>query len=170
MSVRTPNIAIRGIRGKGIPSNFLIGRIAKGVGPPQLLDLTALRGFGVGGANEAIAASKVAGFGFFVEGRPTDAQFIGQGVWSKDITFHGADPDDVVTAISVATGTPAFLMKSAALITLGAITFTTPGLGVVSWVTDPYTHPAGTPMLLYAPTPQDATLGSVTGKVIGYTP
>jgi hypothetical protein len=110
-----------------------------------------------------------AGFTFQVNGLPTDNEFVGQGSWSRDITFRNGDANNAVTSLTAATGTPQFRMLSQALTSLGHIAWTAGGVvGTVTWDIDPYIHPAGALMLLYCPHPQDANLASINGRVVGY--
>lgn len=165
------NILIPGLRSKtGVPGGsrgVLIGR-RSAFGPLQLLTDDMLRGMGLKAPSNNQLAHQ-AGFTFSTDGIPGDNQFVGSGAWSKDIHFHNSDPNNVVTALSGATGTPSFRMLDASFAQLGTVQFTTPLIGIVTWASDPYIHPAGTIMQLYAPTPADATLGRVHGRVVGYT-
>jgi hypothetical protein len=162
-----PNIRIRGVR-LTVPPGYVIGRSSPGRGPVQLLDVRNLGRIGVAG--QAALAVTHAGFGFTAEGLFADNEFLGQAVWGKDVTFTSADTDSFLVAGLAATSTAAFRFYSSALVLLGTYTVAAAGAhGVLSWITDPYTHPAGTPMLVYAPTPNDATLGNVNAIVSGKT-
>lgn len=167
---RPPNIRIPGLnRGVGVPGGSrgkLIGRLAAR-GPAQLLDAFQLRQMGIARPSNNQLANE-AGFTFSTDGIPADNQFVGRGVWARDIHFHNSDPNNTVTAVSPATGTPSFRMLTDALAVLGTIQFTSPLTAVVTWASDPYIHPAGAGLNLYAPTPQDATLGRIFGRVVGY--
>lgn len=169
--MRPPNIRIPGLNtGVGVPGGSrgrLIGRVG-GRGPAQLLGDATLRGMGLKApSNNQLA--HMAGFTFSTDGVPGNNQFIGRGVWTRDLHFHNSDPNNGVVAASGATGTPSFRMLTDGFVVLGTIQFTAPFAAVVVWVSDPYTHPAGVGLNLYAPTPADASLGRVSGRVVGYT-
>lgn len=169
--MRPPNIRVPGLSSKlGVPGGVrgkLLGRMSAR-GPVQLLDDLALRQMGLKAPSNNQAAHE-AGFTFSTDGLPGNNQFIGRGTWSKAISFHNSDPNNSVTALSSATGTPSFRMLDDALVLLGTIQFTAPLIAVVTWLSDPYIHPVGAGLNLYAPTPADATLGRVSGRVVGYT-
>ena len=169
---KPPKYQIPGTRrGAGIPPGYLVGRLpAAGKGPAQLLNVQQLLRFGINSTKTGHGTQALqAGFTFSVQGKPTNNEFVGQGVWSQDITFHNDDGNNVVTALSAATGTPAFRMLTSGLVLLGQIEFAAGSkLGTVVWQTDPYVHPAGAEMLLYCPNTADATLASVAGRVVGY--
>ncbi len=167
---RPSNIKIPGLSSKtGVQARggiVLVGRVG-GLGALQILTDEQLRAAGVKTPSNNSLAHQ-AGFTFSTDGIPADNQFIGRGVWSRDIHFHNSDANNVVTALSGATGTPSFRMLTDGLVQLGTIQFTTPTRAVVTWASDPYIHIAGQGMLLYAPTPADTTLGRVSGRVVGY--
>lgn len=168
---KPPNIKVPGLVSKvGVPggvAGILLGRLSAR-GPVQVLTPAMQRQLGIRAPSNNQLAHE-AGFTFSTDGIPANNQFIGRGVWSKDLHFHNADPNNAVTALFGATGTPSFRMLTDALVLLGSIQFTTPTAAVVTWVSDPYIHPAGVALNLYAPTPADATLGRVNGRVVGYT-
>lgn len=167
---RPPNIRIPGLNaGVGVPGGArgkLIGRLA-GRGPAQLLDGFQLRQMGIQRPSNNQLANE-AGFTFSTDGIPAINQFIGRGVWTRDIHFHNSDPNNSVTALSGATGTPSFRMLTDALAVLGTIQFTAPTVAVVVWASDPYIHVAGQGLNLWAPTPADGSLGRISGRVVGY--
>ena len=170
-SGRLPNrIGIPGLRTKtGVPGGArgtLLGR-RSAFGPVELLTFDMLEAMGIKAKSNNQIVNQ-AGFNFSTDGRPTDNQFVGRGTWSRDIHFHNSDPNNVVTAVSGATGTPSFRMLLDDLTSLGTIQFTSPTVAVVTWNSDPYIHPATVGLNLYAPTPQDATLARVSGRVVGY--
>jgi hypothetical protein len=109
-----------------------------------------------------------AGFTFNFNGLPLDNQLLGLGFWARDITFHNSDARNIAKALLASTSTASLRMLSGTLTPLGTIDFTSSINGVVNWATDPYTHPAGEGLLLYAPTPNDASLASFAGRVVGY--
>lgn len=167
---RPPNIRIPGLNaGVGVPGGSrgrLIGRFSAR-GPAQLLGPIQLQAMGIKAPSNNQLAN-TAGFTFSTDGAPGANQFIGRGTWSRDLHFHNSDPNDLVTALVGATGTPSFRMLTDALVQLGTIQFTTPTKAVVVWASDPYIHPAGVGLQLYAPLSADATLARVSGRVVGY--
>lgn len=171
MTGKPPRILIPGLRTKtGVQPGpgILVGRPRGGRGQLQLLRPQDLLGMGITRPGNKTDLHE-AGFTFQVNGVPSDNEFVGQGSWSKDITFRNSDPNNSVKSLIAATGTPQFRMLTQALGSLGHIAFTAGGTtGTVVWDTDPYIHPAGQLMLLYCPTTHDATLASINGRVVGY--
>lgn len=168
---RPPNIRIPGLQSRpgvaGGSQGVLIGRLS-GRGPLQILTPQLQRQMGIRApSNNQIA--HIAGFTFNVNGLPGANEKVGQGAWSKTLTFHNDDPNNVVVANIGASGTPSFHMVNAnTLAVLGQIQFVVPKVGEVLWLSDPYIHPAGVPMALYCPNPADATLAQISGRVVGY--
>ena len=167
---RPPNILIPGLRTRpgisGGTGGVLLGRMSAR-GPVQLLNAQQQRQLGIRAPSNNQLAHQ-AGFTFSVGGIPANNEFVGQGSWSRALTFHNSDPNNSVLALSGATGTPSMRMLLADLSEVGSIQFLTPTVGTVVWTSDPYIHPAGVPLLLYCPTPADATLGQISGRVVGY--
>ncbi len=163
---KPPNVIVRGLRSPGIQSGYLLGRIGSGRGPVQLLRSSQLKSIGVASTGAVQAATSAAGFGFFDGGHLLDHELLGTAVFSRDILFVSPDASDVVTALIASTGTAVFTMV-VGVTTVGTITFTSSTTGVVAWTGGAYTLPHGTPIQLFAPTPADATLASVSGIVSG---
>lgn len=128
-------------------------------------------------ANQATAAAQAAeaaaqaiinartGFGFFDGGHLADHELLGAAVFSHNVKFTSPNAGNVVTALVGATGSPTFTMVVSG-VTVGTITMAGT-VGTVAWSGGSYTLTAGTPISLFAPTPADATLASVSGIVIG---
>lgn len=168
-----PRIKGRGQRGMSIPKGYLLGRISRGAGDAELLNLRDLRAFGVGGTNEAVAALlQAAGFRFYIQGLMSDGELIGAGTWVREVTFTDGDSDTSVFSAVAATA-PATIKIMAPDIygipqQVGSIIFGAGGtIGVVSWVSGSYTNPAGRVMSLVAPSPADVSLADITGLVTG---
>lgn len=162
-----PVVRVRGVR-VAIPKGYVLGRASTGIGAVELLDTRRLRQIGVASAASTADAPLKQGFGFSAEGLLLNNEFLGSAVWPQDVIFTADNPASVLNALMPATSDASFQFLSSSLDLLG--TYTVPAgetTGVLSWVTDPYTHPAGTPMLVYAPTPNDASLGSISASVLG---
>lgn len=163
---KPPNIIMAGLRGS-IPPGYLLGRKAGGVGPVQLIS-----------PDEAVAAGLVprptppppVGFGFTVDGLMSDHELIGSGVFSRDIEFSGGgNTGTTISCLLPATSSAAFTIiatLSGVPTQIGTITFAPGALSGVVAFTDTVL-PAGSPLTVYAPTPADATLGTVTATVTG---
>lgn len=169
--MKPPRIVIPGLnRGIGVQPGpgVLVGRPRGGKGALQLLRQEDLKRMGLV-TRRSISQQNQAGFTFQVNGVPSDNEFVGQGSWGKDVTFHNGDANNHVVSLTAAAGTPAMRMLASDLSDLGTITWAAGGFeGTVAWVTDPYVHPAGALMLLYCPTPADANLSGMSGRVVGY--
>jgi hypothetical protein len=153
-------------------SGFILGRGSPGVGPVELLDLQALRQFGIASkADAAAGGSTLHGFGFSISGRPSAGQVIGIAVFPNDITFVSEDPNDVVTSTVAATSSAAFSVQaliSGVFTEVGQITWGAAGkTGTVTFDGGQYLLSAGTQLKLVAPNPQDTTLSDIAGKVVG---
>ncbi len=110
------------------------------------------------------------GFGFEVLGALTDNEQLGFASWPVDVTFTGLDPDSYLNAFptSPATADAVFRIVDDTLTLLGSVTVLAgQTTGTLAWVTDPYIHPADTFLLVFGPTPADATLGNVNALVVG---
>lgn len=167
-----PKYQIPGLRrGAGIPAGYLVGRLPHaGKGPAQLLTVQQLAKFGGPLRPSASVLGNQAGFTFSVTGLPKANEFVGQGSWSKQLTFHNGDPNNSVNALVPATSTAVMRIMNAALAEIGTITFAAgSAAGVVAWITDPFVIPAGQLVLLYCPLTADATLANISGRVVGYT-
>ncbi len=170
MSNQPIDIRIRGARAS-IPTGKLLGRIGTGVGEIQLLDLSHLRSMGVATTADIANNVKQPGFGFFAGGLLLNNEFLGVAVFSVDVTFTSGDPDAIITCLTAATNTAVFnlLAVIAGVPTnVGTITFA-PGAfkATIAWSGGSYTLPAATQLRLYAPTPNDVTLGDISGLVVG---
>lgn len=169
MTGKPPRILIPGLGSKvGVQPGpgIIVGRARGGKGALQLLRAQDLMAMGITRPANRTDLHE-AGFNFGVNGIPTANEFVGQGSWSRDVTFHNDDPNNSVKALLGAAGTPEMHMLTQSLGSLGRITFTGQH-GVVAWDTDPYIHPAGDLMLLYCPNPADTSLGNFSGRVVGY--
>lgn len=156
---------------QAVPSGYVLGRVSKGVGPAELIDLRGLTQLGVASAAAAAAGSTSHGFGFSIIGRPTSGEIIGVGVWPGQMTFTSADPGDVVTSQIAATGSAVFQMQaivSGVFTQVGTITFSAGDTtGAVAWGSGSYQLAANAQLRLVAPAAADATLANISGKVIG---
>ncbi len=163
--IRIPGLTARpGVQGGS--RGVVVGRMT-GRGPLQLLGPTQQQQLGIRARSNNQIANE-AGFTFSVTGIPSSNLFVGQGSWSKNLSFQSDDPNNSVVALIPATGTPSFRILNSSLVELGTIQFTATTKGIVTWLANPYIHPAGALMLLYCPDPADATLGNVSGRVAGY--
>ncbi len=110
------------------------------------------------------------GFGFEVLGLLTDNEHLGFASWPVDVVFAGSNPDSYLNAFTAtpATADAVFRFLSDTLTLLGTFTVLAgQTTGTLAWVTDPYIHPADTFLLVFGPTPADATLGNVNALVVG---
>lgn len=159
-----PRIKMRGNR-TPIPTGYLVGRVSSGRGDQELINLQSLRQMGIATHQDVAASVNPAGFGFFAGGHLADHELLGAAVFARPVQFVSPDPANVVTSLVGATGAAAFTMVVGGL-TVGTITMAGT-VGTVAWSGGNYTLAAGTPMSLFAPTPADATLASVSGIVTG---
>lgn len=166
MSLKPPNILIRGLRGKGVPPGYILGRVGRGNGLVQLLRPQQLQSLGIATAGSVAAANAGAGFGCFVGGLPAAHALIGVAQFPHEVTFQDGLDGNTWTATGAATGSPAFTFVVGG-VTVGQATFAA-GLGTVAWTGAQYVLAANTPMQVFAPTPQDATLSTVNGLVTGF--
>lgn len=155
-----------------VPAGYILGRLpGTGDGPAQLLNLRDLTAFGVASASAAGPAAHDAGFGFNDGGLLGAGEYLGAGTWAHDVTFQNGNPGTSVTSLVPANANATFNIQTyiaGILTTVGTIEFlagTT--VGVVTWLSPPVTIPAGVQIKLFAPSPADSTLASVTGIVVG---
>lgn len=164
---KPPNKTLRGIR-DSIPPGYLLGRVSKGVGPVELISSGQAQAAGI---VPTPSPPSPVGFGFTVDGLMTDHQLIGSGVFSRDVNFSGAgNTGTSVKNILAATSSAAFTIYatlSGVPTLIGTITFA-PGafVGVVNFPSAVLV-PAGSAITLYAPTPADPTLGTITATITG---
>jgi hypothetical protein len=118
---------------------------------------------GAGGSGGAF------GFGFSAGGVLIDGEILGFGLFPSDRTFTTGDPSTKVESEAAATGSSVFNVQTyvaGVRTTVGTITFAaSAAVGTVAWTSSPYTLPAFTIIELHAPSPADATLSWVTGRV-----
>lgn len=168
---RPPNIRIQGTRSKGYPAGYIVGRTDGGSGDLQLLGPRELRALGLASQSELNTRTSRAGFGFYAGGVLLDGETLGSAVFPFPVTFSDGNVDTSVAAVSPPTSTATFKMRvpvAGILIQIGQIVFTAGSpLGIVTWTGGLYVLPANTPISLVAPSPNDATLASVTGTVTG---
>lgn len=173
MSVKPPNIRVRGLRAKGIPPGYILGRSSQGKGDVELLNLGQLRKFGVSTKGSAVHSVSRAGFGFNAQGLLNPGEVIGAGVWGFDITFSDTDDQTLATALIPASVARDFtfigLDPSNIPSVVGGIHFAV-GVpaGVVSWVGGSFLNLAGKPLQVVAPAVADASLADVTAIVSGF--
>jgi|SRR5665213_2099854 len=157
-------------QGRNIPGGYILGR-TRGArsGAVQLLDLQNLAAMGVGTVAGQTAASSRAGFGFSAGGTLKSGELLGTGVWARAVTFGTGSYS--ITSLIPAHASATFILKAiiAGVPTqVGSFVFAAGGKSAtLTWSPTPYTNPAGTPLQLIAPTPNDANLASLTGIVNG---
>lgn len=170
-----PKIRLRGIR-LPIPAGYIVGRSSRGTGDAELLNLRQLRLLGVGtrGGSPVTppppAPPEQIGFGFEAEGLFLANEFLGFVSWPAPVSFSATNPNSYLRAYPTtpATADAEFRITDLMLVTLGLITVPAgSSIGTVSWVAEPYTHPADEPLLVFAPLVQDATLGNVNALIAG---
>ena len=118
-------------------------------------------------ANEALAESREAGFGFFTTGLYANNELLGQGVFTAAITF----PLESLPSVAIAT-VPAAATSALRLVVggteVGTITFAMGATAAtIAWSSPPYTLPADTPIQLFAPLIADTQLSGVNGLLLG---
>lgn len=152
--------------------------------PPEMVGITLYFRFPVAGADLSTTTTytynpsglfdfyqPAAGFGINETGLvSSDPLLLGTALWSKDVTFDDADPGTHFTIESAPTSSAAYTMKNGSGAVVGTITIPAGDHGagrVAAWTGSPYKHPAGEPMKVYRPSPDDATLGGVSAIVTG---
>ena len=158
-----------------MPGGYLLGRVSNGKrpGPVQLLDLNALTSIGVGTSAGQQTGGNKAGFGFFAGGQMQSGELLGTGQWTHPTYF--ADSYSISATVG-ATALATLILKAVIAGTptvVGQITFPArtgvPAdlIGTLTWSGGTYTLPGNTPLQLYAPVPNDATLAGLSGTVNG---
>lgn len=160
-----PQIKIRGIR-QVVPTGYILGRISQGSGDAELLNLQSLRQMGVAASADVDNATAVRGFGFFAGGLLLANELLGTAVFSVNVLFESNDGVSVVTPLVAPTASATFNMR-VGLSTVGTILIHTNGSSDITWIGGRYELTAGSPLSLYAPSPADATLASVSGTISG---
>lgn len=154
-------------------SGFILGRKSQKVGDVELLSAADLKAmFGLADRRDLVTRTQNAGFGFFAGGVLFDNENLGTASYPFDITFRDGNVNTVVSCLVAPTGTATFKLMSLDSFNLpvqvGSIVFlagvTT---GTVTFVGGEHILVAGKTITLLAPSPNDATLGSVTGTVTG---
>jgi hypothetical protein len=111
------------------------------------------------------------GFGFSSGGVLVDGEILGFGICPGDRVFTTGDPLTTVVSEAAATGSSVFNIQTyiaGVRTTVGTITFgAAASVATVAWTSSPYTLSASTIIELHAPSPADATLSWVTGRVNG---
>ncbi len=158
-------------QGRNIPAGYLVGRASRGRGPMELIDSASLGQVGLASAKQVNAQAAQVGFRFFVGGRPAAGEEIGSGNWAYDVLFeNGQSPTSQIVSLTPAHASAVWNIKilvAGVYTTIGTITFAAASMvGVLNWPS-PVTVPAGVPLSLWAPNPQDSTLASITGTVYG---
>lgn len=163
---KPPNILVRGLRGKGVPPGYILGRVGRGPGLVQLLKPQQMQQLGIATAGSVAAATAGAGFGVFVGGLPAAHVLLGIAQYPHEVTFEADLDGNAWSATGPATGSPEFTFVVGG-VTVGGATFTG-ALGAVSWVGGQYILAANTSMQVFTPAVQDATLATVNGLVTGF--
>lgn len=184
-SNKVPAINVRGVR-QSMPSPYVLGRVAPGLGPVQLLPLTP------GGPLSLISALKAQGFGsatftYLAElgiflaagGNIAYGQYYYAAIAPCKATF----PSTQATAASVAKAGKASVSTVVIYIVnnltsfatggypngcIASVTFTSSATGVISWVGAPVTVNAGD--ILYAvtaPSFNDSTIEGIEILLVG---
>lgn len=161
----SPRIKIRGIR-QVVPTGYLLGRISSGAGDAELLNLQSLRQFGVAASSDVQQAVSAIGFGFYAGALLLNNELLGTAVFNHDVLFEDGGDGSAVNALVPPASAAVFNMK-VGLTTVGTIQISTSGVATIVWSGGSYVLTAGTPLSLYAPTPADATLASVSGIISG---
>lgn len=169
---RTPlDFKIAGTGAKSYPTGYLVGRFSQGYGPLEFLGQSQLRGMGLASQDELTQRTSNAGFGFFAGGLLLDNETLGTTSFPFQVTFRDGNAATLVNCLVAPTGIATFrIMVSYGGIPtqVGSIVFAAASnTGVVSWIGAELVLAAGEQITLLAPTPADATLGSVTGTVTG---
>lgn len=118
----------------------------------------------------AIAANAAkTGFGFFAGGLLLDHELLGAGVFPDDIKFITGGPagNDIVTCQIAPTSDATLTVVVGGIIIANIVILAGELVGSVTWVPSPYTLTARTQFKLFAPTPVDPTLTSVSGAIFG---
>jgi hypothetical protein len=153
------------------PTGYIIGRASPGVGPLEFLNLRDLQQLGVASKADAGAGSTQHGFGFSIQGRPSDGQVIGIAVFPKPMTFTSAATGDAVVSTTPAHASAVFSLLtpvSGVFTQVGTITFAAGSTtGVVAWSGGQYTLAANAQLKMVAPAIQDPALSDISGKVVG---
>ncbi len=155
-------------------TGFLVGTGPNGQAVTREMEagpgISITNGDGVA-ANPVFTAKGPDGFGFCIGGLMSDAEFLGMGIFDKDITFPSAVNAPVVKSLYPATADAVFEVKAviAGVDTpKGTVTFAAGGqTGTVAWTGVQYVLPSGTPLKLFGPATRDATLSMVTGLIPG---
>lgn len=169
-----PKIAVPG-RGPGrnVPNGVLIGRQpgVGGRGPLQILDLTSLKGMGLATAKATQNQLSVCGFSFYAGGLLASNEDLGLGTWPHAVTFANGVAGTSVLSLIAATSMAIFdiyVITAGVPSVIGTITFAAGSMtGVVNFPSL-VVVPTGSLIRLNAPSPADATLASVTGRVTGF--
>lgn len=110
------------------------------------------------------------GFGFFAGGLMKDHELLGAGVFAENVAFASGGLTglaDVATAQIAPTSDASFTFVVLGVI-VGMITFLAGEItGTVTWSPNPYTLTTGSQLQLYAPTPPDPSLSSVSATIYG---
>lgn len=106
------------------------------------------------------------GFGFETPGRYLDNQLLGKVTYPYDTTWRASDPNSYLKVspgfASTADAVTRF-MDATLSVEYGRWTVPAGELdGVLTFATDPFVLPAGTPMLIFSPLVADTTYGAVT--------
>lgn len=122
--------------------------------------------------NVAIAAGATthpAGLGFFIQGYVPDDTLLGGTVFPVPITFSASDPNiDVYTPFPALAPASFRILLAKTSAQVGTVTFAAgANTATVAWASEPYTLPAGEPLVVYTPTPADPNLATVFAKVAG---
>jgi len=158
--------------GRNIPSGVLLGRLpGAGKGDVQLLQLGNLQSMGIATQVQIQQQFSRAGFGFFDSGVLPSGLLLGSGVWARNVVFGGAGSSYTITSLIPAAATAVFhiyALPGGVPTLIATITFSAGSkVGVLAWTSPPYTLIAGTSLQLYAPSPADTQLASVSGLVNG---
>lgn len=156
-------------RGQGIPSGYLAGRPpGTGTGPLQLISIQQLQRFGLKSSKSSSGLGTQAGFTFSITNLVPANTLIGIAVWSKDLTFHNGDANNSGVDLVNPTAAYSFPLTDSMNNVVGNIDVSTAGVWSVVWASDPTDWPAGKAMQVSTQLLADATLQSVSARVVGY--